>query len=556
MPHLDARVLQMRGERAWTRKRPWYGLHVNVWNLCAPGLSPYSTGSGNAEMQANAMAYLGQGQPRQQILFDSTLAGDIEDHANHVTSEMFPAGRTWADMKAGRLFGGGGESENTELDRRIEKISGKIFTEIHASNFQLAVRMMIFDSCVSGTGCMKVGASRDASTLLDFEAVNQAQVAFEAGPRHSVWGFYRKLSETRDMIRVLWPDADLPPEGEPKTRAAAPPMHDLLECTTYSPDDGLWHYDVLMRSGSGSELQRIYEFDYVISPWIVWRYFLHPGEIQGRSRAMNAAPHAQTANHAVRVRLQSASIRVGGVYTFRGDDVFNPDTAHFQSGALLQVGSNDPQNPTLRPLDLPGDPQFGELVLADERNVIHERTLQDNLPDNDAPVRSATEIVAKQRKQQRRMGAPYDRLIEECARPVLRAVAYLMAEAGQLEELAEFQPAGPDGRPVPLMMNGKDIKLSFQTPMSRSQDLLDAENMARFGEMAPVVGGSPQAMLAAVKGEESVAILAKKMNYPTEAVYTQQERSARAEDARQAEMQQAMGPQQMQLPMEGMEMAA
>lgn len=551
MAHLEPRVLQARGERAWQRKRPWYGLHVDVWNLCAPGLSPYTTGSGSPENQASYMQQGGQGQPRHQTLFDSTLAGDIEDHANHVASEMFPAGRTWSHMSAGPRFGGSDESENTELDRKIERVSSKIFAEIHASNFQLASRMMIFDACVSGTGCMKVGASRDASTLLDFEAINQAQVAFEAGPRHSVWGFYRKMSETRDMIRVLWPDADLPKEAEEHSKQATPLTHDILECTTYSPDDGVWHYDVLARY-AGSELQRIYEFDYVISPWIVWRYFLHPGEVQGRSRAMSAAPHAKVANHAVRVRLRAASLRVGGMWTFRGNDSFNPDTAHFETGAFLQVGSNDSQNPTIRAMELPGDPQFGELVLADERQVIHERTLQDNLPDNDAPVRSATEIVAKQRRQQRRMGSPYDRLIEEVARPTLRAVAYLMSEAGQLEELAEFQPPTPDGRPVPLMMNGKDVKLSFQTPMSRSQDLLDAENMARFGEMAPVVGGSPQAMLAAVKGEESIAILAKKMNYPTDAIYTKEERAARAEDARQAEMQQAMGPagQQMELPMD------
>ena len=541
MPHKDPRVLQARGERAWQRKRPWHGIHVDVWNLCAPGLSPYSTGAGNAEM-GKGMVQGSQGQPRHQLLYDSTLAGDIEDHANHMVHEMFPAGRDWGEMSAGPLLGE--DQGDMAVERAIAETKRRLYAQIHASNFQLAVNMMVFDGCVSGTGCMKIGASQDASTLLDFEAINQAQVAFEPGPRHSIWGFYRKLSETRDMIRVLWPGAELPPESEEPRQDALPLMHDILECTTYDPDEGQWHYDVLLRA-AGSEMQRIYERDYVVSPWIAWRYFLHPGEVQGRSRAMSAAPHARVANHAVRVRLQSASIRVNGMWTFRGDDSFNPETAHFQSGALIQVGSNDSQDPTIRPMELPGDPQLGEIILADERQVIHERTLQVGLPEPTGAVRSATEIIERQRDHMRKLGQPFLRLVEEVGRPTLRAVAYLMSEAGQLPELEALRPAAPGQVTAPpLMLDGRDVKVVFNSPMSQAQRLSDAESMVRFGEMAPIVGG-PAGFQSAVKGEESVAILAEKMSYPPEAVYSQREREALAEDARQAAMAQAMGPPEM-----------
>lgn len=548
MPHLAPEVLEVRASRAWERKRPWYGLMVDVWRLCAPGLSPFTMGGGSPEMMGRDGAWGGQGQPRHQLLFDSTLAGDIEDHSNHIMHEMFPAGRDWGLMEAGPALGAG--QDKTAVDRALAETQAAMYAEIHASNFQRAGSAMVFDGCVSGTGCLKVGASRDASTLLDFEAVNQSQVAFEPGPRHTIWGFHRKLTESRDMIRALWPDADLPTDDDPKSRTAKPLTYDILESTTYSLDDGLWHYDVLARY-AGSALSRIYERDYVVCPWIAWRYFLHPGEVQGRSRAMSAAPHARVANHAVRVRLQSASLRVGGMFTYRANDAFNPDTAYFGSGSFLQVGSNDSQNPTIRPLELPGDPEMGELVLADERQVIHERTLQVNLPEPTGAVRSATEIIERQKEHQRKLGQPFLNLIEEVGRPLLRAVAYLMSEAGMLPALDALRPpAEGQGVAPPLMLNGKDVKVVFSSPMAQAQRLSDAESMVRFGEMAPIVGG-PEGFQSTIKGEESVAILAEKMKYPPEAVYSDEEREARAEDARQAAMQQAqpMGPAPMGAPM-------
>ena len=547
MAYLDPRVLQGRGERAWERKRPWYAVHTDVWALCAPGLSPYASGGAQPEIHGQIPAG-SQGQPRHQLLYDSTLAGDIEDLANDIVHVMFPVGRDWSELVPGPLLGSGqGESA---VKRALKATKDRMFAEIHASNFQLAANMMVFDGCVSGTGCMKVGRSADSSTLLDFEAVNQAHVAFEPGPRHSIWGFYRKMTETRQMIEVLWPEADLSAlEREDRApKGLMPRPYHLLECTTYDPVEALWHYDVLVQ-GSDTGLRRIYEDDYVVSPWVAWRYFLHPGEVQGRSRAMSAAPHARVANHAIRTRLRSASLRVNGMWTFTGDDVFNPDTAWFNTGGFIQVGSNDPRNPTIAPLPLPGDPQMGEIILADERQVIHERTLQADLPDEQGPVRSPTEIIARQRKHQRKQGQPFQRLIEEVGRPVLRAVAYLMSTKDQLPELDAIRPPaeGQVSAP-PLMMNGKDVKVTFQSPMSMAQRLSDAETMVRVGEMAPVVGGGPENVRAALKGEDAVADFAEKMGYPPELIRDEDEREERAAQERDAMLAQAQGAQGAQAP--------
>ena len=532
MAHQSPMVLSHRAEQAWTRKRPYYSLHLSCWRYAAPGIDPFraQVGADYYPRRDNADT----GSPRHNHLFDSTLVRSASKHANRLVSEIFPSGRDWAELREGPLFGR--EVEDHDRIQTLERVQAKVFQAIHASNFNLACNAMTLDGVVSGTGCMKVGISADSSTLLDFEAVNQVSVAFEPGVRGLVWGFYRKMSETKEHIQVLWPEARLPKELDENDSwdEGVPREHDLLECTTYAPEEGVWHYDVLLKS-AGMETMRIYERDYVVCPWIVWRYQFLPGEVQGRSPVMAALPDARTVNTATRVRLEAASIRVAGIYTYRGGDVFNPRTARFVNGAMLQVGSNDPTNPTLQPLPLAGDPNMGELVLADTRHSIKETMLDLGLPEPTGSVRSATEIIERQRENQLQLGQPYLRLSEEVGRPVLRAVTYLMGEAGQLDELAAIQPSLPNGAPAPLMLDGRDVAVQFTSPMVTAQQLSDAETIVRWSEAAQTVAG-PQGYQSAVKTEDVPMVLAEKMGAPMELVRSEQERQALADDLREAQL--------------------
>ena len=523
----DAKLLLRRAEAAWELKRPLYGILTECWRYAAPGVDPYRDGGGRGER--GNMRRHNTGEGRYSHLYDATLARSATKHANRLISENFPPGRHWAELRSGPLFGGSRDERAEDPHAEaMHAIRERIFEAIHASNFALASNAMALDAVISGTGCMKVGVSADSSTLLDFEAVNQSEVAFEAGPRGTVWGFYRRMSETRERIQVLWPDASLPEEAGDDWQVGQPKDYDLMECTVYDPQAGLWRYSVVLDGGSDAA-SVVSSRDYVVCPWVVWRYMLLAGEVQGRSPVMAALPDARTANHAVRVRLQSASLRVNGMFTFTGNDVFNPAVVELRSGAFLPVGSNDNQNPTIRPLELPGDPQFGELVLEDTRNSIRETMLDVGLPEPTGSVRSATEIIERQRENMQQFGMPYLRLIEEVGRPILRAVAYLLAEAGQLEELAELQPAGPDGRPMPLMLDGRDVAVQFTSPLVTAQRLSDAETVVRWAEMARFVAGE-DGYLASVKTAFAPGFLAEKMGVDGVMLRDEEERDAAEDD--------------------------
>ena len=544
MPRQTPEVLVPRSDAAWSLKRNYYGLWVECWRYAAPGIDPYRSTGGDPEHGAQLAG--SQGQPRHQHLFDSTLARDASELADSVIANTFPAGQKWAGMRAGPLLGGEqAEGGDTQMRELLESIRTVGFDAIHASNFSLAATSMALDAIVSGTGCMKVGISADSATLLEYDAVNQSEVAFEPGPRGQVWAFYRKLFLPASWLPVLWPDASDLPKPELEGERGTEKRWQVLECTYYGPETGTWYYDVILRhDDKGGTNRRIFERDYYVCPWIVWRYQLPPGDVQGRSPVMAALPDARTCNHAVRVRLQSASLRVAGMWTYKAEDVFNPRTVYPESGAFLPVGSNDSTNPSIRALELPGDPQFGELVLADHRESVDKTMLALALPDVKGTVHSPTEYMVREREHLEKKSMPYLRLVEEVGRPVLRSALYLLAEAGQLPQLAAIQPAGPDGRPMPMMLDGRDVKVEFSTPQTQAQKLAVAENIVRWRDYSQDPA-DPMAWPSAVKTQDIPAKLNEAMQAPAELLYSEEERAERQAEQREAQMAQAQPEQPM-----------
>ena len=527
MPRLGIPELKQRIEDAWGAKRPYYSLINECWRYAAPGLNPYRGGQGSDAAQSfrPMMAEGNTGDLFEDDLFDSTLSRAAERHANRLVAEGFPAGHNWGTLVEGPEFQ---QVDRREKRRReaLARAQASIFGAIHASDFYLSTGQMAFDTVVSGTGLLKVGGSPDPSQLIGFEPVNQAYVALEGGPRSQIWGYHRRLKLRDEEVFALWP------ESKPlrqKERMVKNFLHTILDSTYFDPRTGIWYYDVLE---DFEEPQRIFEEDLLVSPWIGYRYKLMTGEVQGRSPVMVALPDARTTDHAIRTRLEAASIRAVGAYTYRDDAVFNPRTVRLESGALIQVGSNDAQNPTISPLELAGDIQLNELVLEDLRNSIDRTLLNEALPPATGAVRSATEIIERQKEAMLAFGGPFQRLMEEVGRPVLRAVAYQLARRGELPEIEAISPTNAKGEVMPLMLDGTDIGVRFDSsPLSMAQSLADAETTARWADMSQAAAG-PAAWMGGAIVEDIPAVLNEKLGAPPELV--------RAEEQRQAQMQQAM----------------
>ena len=536
MPRMEPKALMQRSERAWSVKRRWYALLDECWRYAAPGLNPYYAGDEPEAVSGRFTA----GEPRAQDLFDSTLARSAERLANRMVTELFPMGHHWARLREGPFFG----SEQSLPEDRMNALAAttrRIFEAIHASDCNLVLGQMALDGVVSGTGVLKVGVSQDSATLLDFEAVNQSEVALERGPGSQIWAFYRKMRMPMVHILALWPDARRLPKDEPDERKGyAPKEWQICEAVYYDPRTAVWYEDVLLK-GDGGEATRIVERERLVCPWIAWRFSLLAGEVQGRSPVMAALPDARTLDWAQETRLESGSIRVGGMYTYRNDSTFNPTGVEMGSGVFLPVGSNSNVDPTVRPLELSGDPQMGEIITADHRESVKETMLDFPLPDNRQGPKTATEIAAKQAEARLARGQPYLRMAEEVGRPLLRLVAYLLSEVGQLPELEAMQPPLADGRPRPLMLDGTDVAVQFTAPAVQIQDIIDAQNIAQAAEISQLAAG-PEAYQMGIRTEDVPARIFELLGVDG-LTRDEQERAELMQAQQEAKLAAQMGPQ-------------
>ena len=224
-----------------------------------------------------------------------------------------------------------------------------------------------------------------------------------------------------------------------------------------------------------------------------------PGQVQGISPVMGALPTARTLNKAKQIRLESASIRVAGIYTMLNDSTFNPRTVRMKSGTFLQVGSNSTENPTIRPLPLAGDPQFGELVLEDEKADLRE-IMHDYPQPNPQPGMTAYEFAERDAEAKQNRGQAYERASDEIGRPFLRATTYILSEVGILDDLVEAVGTLQDGRPRPLLFDGTDVRVEFASPLAEAQRARKANKTFQWiSQLQQTVG--PEATNAGVRTE-------------------------------------------------------
>ena len=526
MAFLPVEELLARSKKAWIAKSRWDGLTTECYRYAAPGMAPWSDSMSMVEGEYSQTA----GEPQHDDLFDGTMARAAMRHANRLHAEAFPAGHDWGQLVEGPAFSEG-ERSTTKRRLLVEQIQRSIFGAIHASDFYQASGQMVFDGVVSGTGLMRVGISPDPTQLIGFEAVSQRSVALEGGPRAQVWGYYRKMRLLPREIASLWPQAKPVPVREKGDEERRRMVHD---CVYYDPVPGVWNYQVIVEDEEPIELVKEM---LLVCPWVCWRYSLLAGEVQGRSPVMAGLPDARTADHAVRIRLEAASLRALGMYMFRDDGVFNPRTVTMQSGAMVQVGTNDPTNPSIAPWPLAGDIQLNELVLEDLRDAINKTLLNQALPPATGAVRSATEIIERQKEAMLALGGPFLRLVEEVGRPVLRATAYQLVKTGKLPELeAVSTPDEETGEIMPLMLDGTDIAVKFISPLTKAQALSDAETIVGWAEATQrAVQMSPEAWISGAKLEDFAEALNEKMGAPPELVRDKEERAAQLQAAREAQ---------------------
>ena len=534
MPRATPEQVKMKQELAETLKDPLHGIFDECWRYAAPGMNPYEQGAGRGMPIQGDMFATGD---QYRYLFDGTLARSSRKMANMFVSEMFPVGMEWAHFREGPLWGIAapqGPPDSTKTRGMLEGMAKTMFQVVDASNFHLAMGVTAMDGVVPGTGIIKVGGASNPTSLIEFDACSLGEVALEPGPRHHIWGYHRKLYLDVPMIESLFPGANT--RNLDREKDEKPAYYTVLDSTYLDPGTGVWYNDVVIDGGPDG-LEPVYKDEYPVCPWAAWRYFLLPGHTYGYSPVMAALPDARTVDKAILTRLKSASLRVAGMFVATRASGLNAGTVQFEDGAIIQVESNPNGDPAIAPLQVGGDVQLGEIILADHRQGIKDTMMDMALPPPGQNDMTAREIVERLSEAQKVLGSPFLRMAQEIGQPVLRALAWQLQRGGILKGLEEIQPVPEEGGPVPLQFNGLDVQILFASPLAQGQSLANASTAFQWAS-AVLDAFGPEAV-DGMKVEDAAQITGELMNVDARLIRSMQERAARVEARQQALQQQA-----------------
>jgi hypothetical protein len=408
--------------------------------------------------------------PGAAPLFDATAADAAEQLAASLLAELAPPWSRWFDLAPVR------DNEDPAIARSLSAVAETLQAHLDRSNFALELHQAFLDLVVAGTAVISIEEAPpgDASALR-FRAVPLREAVLEEGAGGRLDTVFRGLRLTEDEIRARWPQAELP--RRKRDAAEEPPKLRVVEAAWPDPRAG-HRFAVVLDRDEGAPLL-LADGRFSENPFVAFRWLKLPGETYGRSPVAKALPDIRTANKVVELILKNASIAATGIWQAEDDGVLNPATIRLVPGAIIPKAAG---SAGLTPLAAPGNFDVSQIVLQDLRTRIRGALLADRIITAEKAPMTATEVLERAAAAARLLGATYGRLQAELLTPLVARCLAVLRRRGEVP---------------PVMLDGREVRLVYASPLARVQARADAADTLLFLEAAAKIGGEAAASLDA-----------------------------------------------------------
>lgn len=413
--------------------------------------------------QRNTIDDWSPGQKKREFVFDSTAEDSLEDYATRMESELVPPNMEWIKLEAGTDIP---EEEVDEVTQYLEETTKTVFNHIRSSNFSSQIHEAFLDLGIS-TGAIIVEPGNGIQSSLNFRCVSLSELYLEKSSKGIVETVFRDIKISAGDIKSTWARAKLNEKLEQIIEREPQKELEFIECMIET--NGSFNSLVLYTEDKHIMIDETLES----SSWVIFRESTIPGEVYGRGRVMRALADIKTLNLMVKDHLSAASFAANPVYTANDDGVINPYTISLRPGAIIPVGSNTNENPTLRPLDVGGNYnvlQYDIGVLQDNIRRIMISKPFGNVEET--PVRTATEMSIRNADMAKTSLGASGRIQNELLETVIARSVFILKQAGKVGE---------------FKVDGKEVAIKFTSPSSRSQDEHQLAAMGRAMEMFAVL---------------------------------------------------------------------
>lgn len=458
--------------------------HRGVWNghweQVAQKVLPY---------YSNSFGPLGNPTPgtRKNLeQYDVTANAALWKFAAAMESMLTPANGKWHRLRP----------ENPEL-RQINSVmrwfdlaTDTLFHYRYSphSGFQANMHDGYVSIGAFGTSCLFTDQFRDPTQPqvkgLRYRQVHLGELYFAANHQGQVDKVYRNFPMTLRQIAQRWGKDALPqalqdklkvtPEQEVRVIHAVRPNMEFEPGRLDSKGKRFASHYLLKDSRVLLE-----EGGYRTNPYAVARYVTAPGELYGRSPAMNVLPSINVLNEEKKVILKQGHRAVDPVLLAHDDGIL--DGFSLKPGSLNSGGVNADGRPLIHALPT-GNMQIGKELMDDERMVINDAflvTLFQILVET--PQMTATEVLERAREKGALLSPTMGRYQSEGLGPMVEREFDLLIQQGLLP------PPPPE-----LLEAGGGFKVEYDAPLNRAMRSEEAAGAMRTFQWAAEMAAQKQ----------------------------------------------------------------
>lgn len=456
------------------------GIWEKHWEQVALKVLPYYSTS--FWTQGNVVP----GQQRNQDMFDVTANAALWKFAAAMESMLTPANGRWHKLRP------------TDPALKRDRATMEWFDQATDALFHYrysphsGFQSNIHDSYVSigafGTGCLFTDAFKDPTQPnvrgLRYRHVHLGELFFAVNHQGQVDKVWRRFKMTLRQIVQKWGKEVLPDGLKSQLETKPEEQYFIIHSVRPNPDYEPGRMDVKGKRFSSHYIlkeQRILleTGGYRCMPYSIARYVTAPGELYGRSPAMNVLPSINVLNEEKKTMLKLGHRAADPVLIGPDDGVL--DGVSLRPGAYNSGGVNSDGRPLVHTLQT-GNLVAGKEMMDDERLAINDAflvTLFQILIET--PQMTATEVLERAREKGALLSPTMGRFQAEGLGPQIEREFDLLMYQGLIPP------------PPPMLVQAQaEYKVEYDAPLNRAMRAEEAAGGMRTFQWATEMAAQMQ----------------------------------------------------------------
>jgi len=455
------------------------GIWEQHWEQVAQKVLPYYSTS--FYQQGNMVP----GMKRNQYQYDVTANAALWKFAAAMESMLTPANNKWHKLR---------HPDQSLMKRRDVQVW---FDAVNDSLFYYRYSPHSGFQANQHDGYVSLGAFGTSSLFVDefadplkpdvkglrYRNVHLGELFFATNHQGQVDKVYRRFKMTLRQIDQKWP-GQLPetyknqlkdkPENEVQIIHIVKPRENFDPKRIDSKGYRFASYYVLREA-----VALLSEGGYRCMPYATARYLTAPGELYGRSPAMNVLPSINVLNEEKKTIIKQGHRTVDPVLLAHDDGII--DGFSLKPGAINYGGVNADGRPLVHALPV-GNLAFGKELMDDERMAINDAflvTLFQILIQT--PQMTATEVLERAREKGALLSPTMGRFQAESVGPMIEREFDLLAWQGLI-------PPPPQA----LVEAGAEYHVEYDAPLNRAMRADEAAGTMRTFQWASEIAATTQ----------------------------------------------------------------